>query len=158
MKYLLGLATLFTFFSFDKKRREKAFLSFYEQRGSDLWGSGSFGASRDGGKRTHKGLDLKYSPKDKFRIPFDSVLKRKGIVYSNDYKYKLVEFKGLGNFSEFTYKVMYFVCQEPIGTIFNRGEFVGSVQDITEKYKGITNHVHFELYIDGKLVNPENYV
>lgn len=156
MKYLFGLGAVLALFSF--KRRESAFLKSYEQRGSDIWGSGSFGASRSGGKRTHKGLDLKYSPKDKFRIPFDSILNRKGIVYADDQKYKLVEFKGVGNYSNYLYKVMYFVCDEPIGTMFNRGEFVGSVQDITEKYKGITNHVHFELYIDGKLVNPENYV
>lgn len=138
---------------------KESFMSVYSYRGTDKFGSGHFGASRDNGKRKHKGVDIVLSKGEIFKVPFPSVIKRFGYPYSGDYKWRLVEFQGLGEYSEFTYKVMYVdVDNLEIGEEQNYNNSKIVAQGIEDKYQDITPHVHFELYKNGELVNPENYV
>lgn len=133
------------------------FLSGYQLRGNDPTGYGHFGAPR--GKRKHKGLDLKASPRSPFKAPFDCKIIRKGQVYGGDVRYTLAEIKGVGQFKDLTAKVMYLTDFEVNDKIIRRGRTLGVVQNLSAKHGNkMINHVHFELYRDGLLINPELYL
>jgi len=38
------------------------------------------------------------------------------------------------------------------------GEALGILQDLTKKYPGITNHLHFSIKKDGVYVNPDDFL
>ena len=134
------------------------FLKGYELRGDDPTGHGHYGARRSGGRR-HKGLDLKATPRTSFNAPFDCVIIRKGYVYGGDTRYRLAEIKGVGQFKDLTAKVMYLTDFDVTDKVIRRGRALGTVQDLSARHgTKMINHVHFELYRSGVLINPELYL
>lgn len=138
------------------------FMRFFSVNGSgklrdcDFWGCGHFHAPR--GNRKHNGLDFSIDALDAVYAPFPCKVIRHGYPYSDDLSYKLLEIKGVGGYSDYSAKIMYVKDLPNLGDIFKEGQKMCVADDLVRRYDSkMINHVHFELYIKGKLVNPENY-
>lgn len=121
-----------------------------EFRRYDNHGSGAFGASR--GLRKHIGVDLKAEPGEKVYAPFAGEITKYGWAYANE-DYRYIEITGENHRVRLFYSELdpaHFVGKE----IFE-DQFLGVIQDLTTKYEGITNHLHFELYdLAGNIIDP----
>ena len=125
-------------------------------RGCDAFGCGHFGAPR--GARSHKGVDFKVKENDSIKAPFDCKIIRYGFAYSGDQDQQLVEIEGLNQFTGYKAKIMYIKPTHPVGTIIQNGTTICKAGNISNKYgSSMINHVHFELYENGLLINPEPY-
>ncbi len=131
------------------------FVRNQQSRRKDLWGSGQYLASRDGGKRQHKGLDIIAKSGYEIYAPFPCEITRKGYVYNDTLDYNLLEIRGKNEWSEYKVKIFYIkpaICQHE----FAAGEVIGYAQDITLRYPFITNHIHVELYRYGLPVDAQD--
>lgn len=139
------------------KTEKISFLEGLKLRGFDLGGSGSFGAPRNG--RVHKGLDITITPKQNVLAPFNGIVNRFGTVYNNDNKYTLVEILGTDKFKGFKCKIMYVApLVDKLGQKVLQNDLIGIAQDISQKYKTVTPHLHYEVYNDsGQLLDPTQY-
>lgn len=125
----------------------------------DKWGDGSYLASRGG--RDHRGVDIACYPLSRVLSPTRGTVSRIGRPYSEKgikKQYTLVEVK----VDALTYlKYMYVSPLVNAGDVIKIGDPIGLVQALTPLYDGITNHFHFEVWIEGCHVNPlqwlENY-
>lgn len=125
-------------------------------RKCDAFGCGHFGASRNGGTRTHKGIDFIATENQSIYAPFDCKIVRYGQPYADDSKYKLVEIESLDGV--YKAKIMYIKKIHEVGTKIKRGETLVYADNISKKYgSNMTNHVHFELYKNGTLTNPTSF-
>ena len=117
-------------------------------RGIDPLGSGGFGASRDGGSRLHKGLDIVSKPGQTVYAPIGGVL----YTFATEKGLRGVQIRGENGDVA---KVIYLRPFLESGSIVSKGQEVGEAVDIVPFYgRGITNHVHFEAIIDGVSLNP----
>ena len=124
-------------------------------RTQDNHGSGHFGASRDNGKRKHAGIDIVALPNEPIYSPINGVVTRHPFPYGNDLKFKGIEIKD----KDLVIKIFYLNPTITQGTSVKKGQIIGYAQDLTNKYKGITNHVHLEVKDKlGKLINPETLI
>lgn len=59
-----------------------------------------------------------------------------------------------------SYKILYMDVDASlkVGSTVQAGQTLGTAQDITTRYAGITNHVHVKLRIDGNVVDPAKYI
>lgn len=122
-------------------------------RGCDAWGCGSFGASRGGHK--HRGLDFKVEPDENIHAPFPCEVIRHGYPYP-DKSYRLIEIRGLDGYRDYTAKIMYVKDLPAVGSTFLDKQVICKADHISKRYDSqMVNHVHFELYAKGKLINPE---
>ncbi|GEM_PF-780037 len=145
---VLSILMLSRFMRFTLLNYKKAF------RGCDPWGCGSFGSSR--GSHSHRGLDFAVEPNENIYAPFPCKVVRHGYPYAGDYEYRLIEIQGTGGYSDYKAKIMYIKDFPAVGSVFNEKEVLCKADDITKKYSSsMTNHVHFELYAKGSLINPE---
>ncbi|MGX1930203.1 hypothetical protein [Flagellimonas sp. 2504JD4-2] len=122
----------------------------------DAWGCGHFGANRSHGK--HKGMDFKIVPDGAVYAPFPCKVIRHGFPYSDDLSYRLIEVRGLDGYEDYTAKLMYVKDLPVVGSTFDEKEKMCVADDLSRKFdERMVNHVHFELYANGELVNPEIY-
>lgn len=125
-------------------------------RGCDAFGCGNFGATRGG--RGHNGIDFVTTEGQGIRAPFDCKVVRYGYPYADDMKYRLVEIQGTGEYASFKAKIMYIKPGQPVGAVLKAGTQLCTSDSIARKYGSkMANHVHFELYQDGKLVDPTSF-
>ena len=131
-------------------------------RDTDAYGSGVFGASRDGGARKHMGRDLITRPGDDALASFPCVLKRIFLAYPalrlpNDSILMMhgVELDGVADFSGWKSRLLYVRTGFAIGTVFDERQQIGEAEDLTAFYtaknpreaKPITCHIHWEVSI-----------
>jgi len=123
----------------------------------DSWGSGEFGAPR--GSRTHNGVDLSVPP----GAPVFSVTE--GEVTKIGYPYPPADTKrGKFRYVEITnedglrFRYFYVVPSVQIGQKILSGEEIGEADDISEAYPGMIPHVHFEIKLEGKYLNPHDFL
>ena len=120
---------------------------------NDTGGSGLFGASREGGKRTHRGTDYTVYKGQSITAPETGIIVRRANPYPNDPKYKGLLFKGE---SGREIKVFYAEPNETlIGKKVKAGQVIAKAQNIGEKYSNVTPHIHVEVYRSGILINPQ---
>ena len=134
-------------------------------RGTDCYGSGSYGASR--GIRKHRGIDIKSDEGDSIVSPIDGYISSSGYrIYTTKCSYLIgVDVTGTGKYSGYRVRLFYVKGTVPINTPVKKGDPIGVQQSlqkncypkkINDKYC-MTNHVHVELYVNGVRVNPTNY-
>lgn len=123
-------------------------------RGTDSWGSGAYGASR--GSRKHKGIDYAAYPGTEVCTPVGGKVTKLGYPYGDDLTFRYVEVT-----AEDGYRHRFFYVYPRVGRgdEMAAGDVVGIVQDSTSRYKGITNHVHYEILKPGSKasVDPDKY-
>jgi len=132
-----------------------------EHRGADSWGDGSFGASRGGGKRSHKGIDYCADPGDEILSPATGSVTKLGYPYapkpSDKTTYRYVE---ITDYSGFRHRVFYIKPVVGMDRHIKEGEIIGIQQDIAEKYstphKVMKNHCHYEILdLSNNPIDPE---
>ncbi len=112
-------------------------------RGIDVYGSGAFGAPRDGGRRTHHGVDLVAVAGEGVRAPITGVITRIGPAYAGQDTLQFVEIANPT--THYVARVLYVGPLVRQGVTVAAGDFIGTAQSLAERYpKGITNHVHVE--------------
>ena len=112
----------------------------------DSYGSGNFMASRDGGSRSHLGRDYIAMPTDETLFPIHGVIERRGLAYS-DSALGSIHIRGVGEHRGLLVKLLYSTCDHAVGYEGKAGERLGSPQDVTTRYPGITNHIHLEVWV-----------
>ena len=112
-------------------------------RGPDTFGSGEFGASRDGGKREHEGVDYVVAPGAPVHSPIAGEVARLGYAYRGEGGYRIVEI--VNSETKIKARVLYVAPSVKVGDVVVAGQEIGVAQDLNARYPGITNHVHVEL-------------
>lgn len=125
------------------------------RRDVDCFGSGEFGASREG--RPHRGVDYAALPGSIILSPFDCTVNRIGYPYADKSRreYKLIE---LIIDAQTRCKIMYIDALVKPGDKIRTGDKLGIVQDLDKIYKGITPHFHLEIIVEGVHVDPEAWL
>lgn len=136
----------------NKTYEQMRLLIFQEKRGCDNWGCGHFGASR--GKRKHIGQDLIVENEENVFSPIAGKITKLGICYEDDHSYRYVEITN----SKFVMRVLYVDPLVSVGDWVKDGDYIGYAQDLTTRYKGITPHIHVEIKVNGKYVDPALYL
>lgn len=127
-------------------------------RWTDSFGAGWYGAPR--GSRTHHGVDLGAYPGMPIISVSEGYISKIGYPYNPDnpkkghLRYVQVT---LGNtdYRYFYVKPSYGI---EIGKLVNPGDQIGTAQGLENVYPGITDHIHFEIKVDGEFVNPLDYI
>ena len=123
-------------------------------RGCDQQGCGYFGAKRKGHK--HEGIDYITTPFQDVPIPFDCVFQRIAKPYADDNTLTGVFCQGIGRYKDYSFKMFYVTPNiSKLNRELKKGQIIGHAQDITNKYKGITNHIHLQVYKNNKIINPK---
>lgn len=127
-------------------------------RNTDAYGSGAFGASRDGGARKHLGRDYISVLGDPVVAPVAGKVRR--IIercYPDNDTLKGLEIGG----ERATVKLLYVEPGVTVGLRVEAGDIIGTAQDVAAYHEArskkggrMTNHVHCELRI---VVDPEDY-
>lgn len=121
---------------------------------SDGYGQGRFGASRDGGKRKHNGLDLVVTTGETIYSPIAGKVVRYSNPYPNDSRYTGLHIQN----GEYLVKMWYLTPTVKPGQEIDRGQAIGKAQKISTKYgAGMVDHVHIEVWVpngSGKSVDP----
>ena len=112
-------------------------------RGGDVFGSGDFGASRDGGKRKHEGVDYVIAPGAPVHSPISGEVARLGYAYRGEGGYRIVEI--VNSETKVKARVLYVSPTVAVGDVVVAGQEIGAAQDLNARYPGITNHEHVEL-------------
>lgn len=123
-----------------------------KSRIKDSWGKGQFGESRDKGKRTHQGLDIVSTAGEKVFAPFEGNIVREAVPYKNDKSYRGVVLKGTGDWAGYEIKMFY--VEGLFSGKATKGQRIGTAQNLTTKYPGITNHIHVEVKKGGSKIDP----
>lgn len=129
-----------------------------EVRGQDDHGSGQFGASRvrmvEGGTRRYKhhGVDYVCKPADELLAPVSGTVSKLGFPYANDLAFRYVEITVPGGDC---HRVFYCKPAVEVGDqVIANVTPIGKAQKLGDRYKGITEHVHYEIKRGGTYVDP----
>jgi hypothetical protein len=120
----------------------------------DKFGSGNFGASRDGGTRSHNGLDIETSHGEPVYSPISGKIKRKKYPYGDDLSYEGCIISGADEWEDYEVTIFYVKMELNANDIVLPGKRIGVAQDLTKRFEGITNHIHIEVIRNGILINP----
>jgi len=112
-------------------------------RADDIFGSGEFGAIRDAGKRRHEGVDYVAAPGAVVHAPIAGEVSRLGYAYNGQGGYRVVEI--VNSATKMKARVFYVSPSVEVGDVVAAGQEIGTAQDLSTRYPGITNHVHVEL-------------
>jgi len=131
-------------------------LSNHLLREHDNAGDGHYHASRDGGTRLHRGVDLVATFGQTVTSPFSGVVKRVGVAYNGDNRFRTIHIKS--DDEDLIIKILYVRPIVKKGDRVTSGQPIGTVQDLTQRYAGITNHLHIEVLVGGAHVDPTPYL
>lgn len=125
---------------------------------NDADGHGWYGASRDGGRRQHKGVDITANaPGDPVFAPIEGVVEKHGWT-DNNLTHQIVNIRGTGTHDGLKFRLFYVDpgTLKP-GTPVLAGDQIGTYQDFKAAYparKNMRHHVHVESLYDGKHIDP----
>lgn len=112
-------------------------------RAWDGFGSGAYGASRDGGVRHHGGVDYVAKAGQAVKSPISGYVTRIGYAYDDDLSFRYVEISNPA--LRYQARVLYVSPEVAAGDTVRLGETIGEAQTLQGRYPGITDHVHLEL-------------
>lgn len=121
-------------------------------RTQDAWGSGEWGASRDGGKRQHRGVDYCFWPGTLYLSPMSGTVTKLGYAYPGDLtRWQYVEV------SQGPYRARFFYLTPSVAVsqAVRKGDPLGAVEDLRERYPKISPHVHISLWRGDQRLNPD---
>jgi len=142
------------------------------RRANDSYGSGAFGASR--GSRTHHGIDFECPTEWGFEVsdagvlskleypsgvevvaPASGKVTKLGYPYGDDLSFRYVE---VTDSEKRRHRVFYVEPSVTLGQEVVFGQTpIGVSQDLTKRYpRGMTPHVHYEIILNGKHINPDS--
>lgn len=122
-----------------------------KRRVADSYGQGHFGAPR--GSRTHKGIDFVCHPGTRVCSPVSGEVTKLGYPYGDDLSYRYVEVIDQGFYK---HRFFYVNPSVEVGQHVNEGDILGEVQSLDTRYKGISEHCHYEIKNpDGEFVDPD---
>lgn len=119
---------------------------------SDSQGDGHHGAPR--GKRTHDGTDYECEPGQAVKAPHSGTLTRRAYPYGD----KDIRWMGCVIESKAVTTKMFYLkpSHNLIGQNIKRGQVIGTAQDISVKYPGMTPHIHLRVVnVDPELLIAE---
>lgn len=121
----------------------------------DSGGDGNYQSSRTNEKGVHQGVDLSVTVGQPIYAPFEGMIVRKALPYTNDSRYS-----GLLLSGDFGQEVkIFYINPLKVGERVNGGELIGTAQNIRAKYtRNVTNHIHIEYRQDGILTDPTNFL
>lgn len=129
-------------------------------RGSDAWGTGNFGARRDGGSRVHLGLDFISVPGDAGAAVFSGHVSAAGLAYPHQDGFPDLHslwLDGSGEWKHWRAQYLYvapgagYNSSTIIGRRFDQGEPFAIAEDVAAYYRlkdptrPMTNHIHLML-------------
>jgi|10_taG_2_1085330.scaffolds.fasta_scaffold24582_4 murein DD-endopeptidase MepM/ murein hydrolase activator NlpD len=123
-------------------------------RESDKFGSGFYGASRDGGKRIHKGIDYACYPGSLVYAHVGGIITKLGYPYGDNLGFRYVQVTD----SNTNFRLRYFYVEPMVSLnqVVSAQHVIGRSQSLNDRYPGITEHVHFEITDEkGRIVDPE---
>mgnify|MGYP003655097571 FL=1 len=128
-------------------------------RGQDSWGSGHYDAPRDGGKRSHRGIDIINHVNEAVCAYEAGTVTKIGYPYNQDGSkkafYRYIEITCTDDTRQ---RYFYIEPLVQIEQVVSKGDILGSAQDLGIVYPGIVQHVHFEIKKNGRFINPTEYV
>ena len=128
-------------------------------RGQDSWGAGHYGASRDGGKRLHEGVDLENQVNEAIEAFESGTVSKVGYPYSpEDTKTGHYRYIEIVCSTATRHRYMYSENLVQVGDIVEKGSIIGWAQDLGTAYPGITQHMHFGLIENGKRIDPTGWL
>lgn len=121
-------------------------------RRCDSYGCGHFGASRDAGRRKHKGQDYLCTKNEPVYAPISGEISTGSAYASGKYPdLRLVKITS----GQTVVNLMY-VSPAKTGRV-EAGDIVGYAQSLHGVYAGIPDHIHVEVKIAGIHVDPAGY-
>jgi murein DD-endopeptidase MepM/ murein hydrolase activator NlpD len=127
-----------------------------EPRGHDAFGSGEFGASRDGGDRHHEGVDYVDTPGQDVVAPISGYVTKIGWAYDDDRQLKFVEITNPA--LHYAARTFYVTPTVHEGQAVQMGQTIGTAESLQSRYAGITNHVHLEVIKAGRRMDAEQLI
>jgi murein DD-endopeptidase MepM/ murein hydrolase activator NlpD len=121
-------------------------------RGEDSYGSGSFGATRDGGHRVHDGADYVAAPNTIVYSPISGEVTKLGYAYAKNTALRFVEITN--SVSSLVSRVLYVDPSVKPGDVLKAGDPIGVAEDLSKRYRGITNHVHVQIAVGRNWLDP----
>lgn len=122
-------------------------------RGRDAAGAGYYGASRDGGSRTHVGVDFVAAPGDPVRAFMGGTVSKLGFPYADKPAFRYVEVRRP---NADCLRYFYVNPTVVVGDLIKPEDMLGTCQELP--YEGITQHYHFEVKVRGEYVDPIKYL
>lgn len=125
----------------------------------DSKGNGNYSASRAGGSREHKGIDLVVKPGEKVYSPFAGTL----IRLENAYVAGGLIFQGVKIFTDddkLEVDILYIIPTVATNQIVSKGQLIGYAQDISAAYgSAMIPHIHVEHKdrASNVFIDPTNY-
>ena len=123
-----------------------------EKRQPDKWGAGHFGASR--GSRIHHGIDYECPAFRAVLSPCAGKVTKHGYPYGDDLSFRYIE---ITDSKGYRHRIFYVSPGQPVGNEVKEGQTIGISQDLEPRYPEITPHIHYEVILDDKYINPENF-
>jgi len=118
-------------------------------RGEDEHGSGAWHAPR--GNRLHNGVDYSCYPGTQIMAPVSGTVTKLGYPYGDDLDYRYVEITTPGGDC---HRVFYISPVDSNDDVVAGQTLIGYTQDLTTRYPGITNHIHYEIKRGDEYINP----
>jgi len=128
-------------------------------RGKDIYGDGSYLASRDHGQRKHNGVDIAcLQGSGVFSLRLGRVTKI-GFPYRiEDPERGHLRYVQVTDIEGYDARYFYINPRVQVDEIVGPNYVVGTVQSLQVPYPGIIDHIHFEVKKDGKFVDPLWYI
>lgn len=129
-------------------------------RGVDAYGSGEFGAPRNGSHPTHRGEDYAALPGSQLLSPIRGRVTKHGYPYRDDLTFQYIEVTD-GDLNRHRFFYTYPLVE--LGELVHEGDILATVQNISGRYQSsnktpMANHIHYEIIDDhGTYLNPGDF-
>lgn len=130
----------------------------------DAFGAGGYQAPR--GDHRHQGLDFRAEVGDAVVAPCPCIVNHIGVAYPGA-DLGSIHLDGMGDFTPIRLKLLYAMPRVDtiVGATFNAGDPIGTAQSVAGYWQSrhpergeMQNHIHLEVEIDGRKVDPASYI